>query len=296
MFLLASPLLKRTISVTLICFLSSFFTVQAASVWRVTHGNNTVYLGGTLHILSPEDYPLPSAYDEAYEASDTVVFETDLGALNSAEFLRQTLALMMYQDERTIKDVLSEQTYQQLSDYLASRNIPIEQVSKMKPAMLGISLSMLEMQRVGLTSQGVDNFFYTRAKEDGKQIEWFETPKEQLEIIASLGDGDEDAYIKYSLDELNTMTDLLGPLKTYWREGNMKGLYDVSMLDFRTDYPDVYDQVLTQRNLNWLPQIRQYLSSEQTEFVLVGTMHMAGKEGVIALLEKAGFTVTPVDE
>nr|WP_289847315.1 TraB/GumN family protein [Alteromonas sp. C1M14] len=286
--------MKRILSVTVVCLFSAFFHVQAASVWRVTNGDNTVYLGGTLHILSPDDYPLPAAYDTAYADADTLVFETDLGALNTPEFMRQTLALMMYQDERTIKDDLSDETYQQLSRYLASRQIPIQQVSKMKPAMLGISLSMLEMHRVGLTSQGVDNFFYAKAMEDQKQIDWFETPKEQLEIISRLGEGDEDAYIKYSLDELNTMTDLLDPLKTFWREGDMKGLYDVSMIEFKTEYPDVYDDVLTNRNQNWLPKIVAYLSSSQTEFVLVGTMHMAGEEGVIALLEKAGYTVTPV--
>ena len=48
-------------------FLSSLFTTlllsalscQAASVWQVSKGDNTIYLGGTLHILSPVDYPLP---------------------------------------------------------------------------------------------------------------------------------------------------------------------------------------------------------------------------------------------
>ena len=32
-----------------------------APVWRVTDGESTVYLGGTVHLLRPEDYPCPKS-------------------------------------------------------------------------------------------------------------------------------------------------------------------------------------------------------------------------------------------
>lgn len=274
----------------LCCVLS--FNSLAASVWEVTKNGNTVYLGGTLHILSPGDYPLPTAYDKAYKNADTVVFETDLAALNSPEFTQKTMALMMYTDGRTIKDDLSLETYQQLSDFLASRGLSIQQVSVMKPSMLGITLSMLEMQRQGLTSQGVDNFFFELASKDDKHIDWFETPEEQLTILANLGQGEEDAYIRYTLEELKTMPDLLGPLKKYWRNGDMTGLYEFSMAEFKADYPDVYADVLTTRNKAWLPKIERFLTTPDTELVLVGTMHMAGEEGVLSMLKAKGYKVT----
>ena len=99
-------------------FLSSLFTTlllsalscQAASVWQVSKGDNTIYLGGTLHILSPVDYPLPKQYDVAYQASDLLVFETDLAALVSPQFVEQTQQLMTYKNGRTIRDDLSEDT------------------------------------------------------------------------------------------------------------------------------------------------------------------------------------------
>ncbi|MBU3023340.1 TraB/GumN family protein [Aestuariibacter sp. A3R04] len=274
----------------LFCLIS--FNGFAASVWEVSKNGNTVFLGGTLHILSPSDYPLPSPYNKAYENADTIVFETDLGALNSPEFTRRMMALMMYSDGRTIKDDLSAETYKQLSEFLASRGLSIQQVSAMKPSMLGITLSMLEMQRQGLTSQGVDNFFFTQAGNDGKGIDWFETPEQQLTILANLGSGEEDAYIRYTLDELKTMPDLLSPLKKYWRTGDMTGLYDFSMAEFKADYPDVYNDVLTNRNKAWLPKIEAFLATPETEFVLVGTMHMAGEEGVLAMLKAKGYSVS----
>lgn len=50
----------------------------AAPVWQVTQGNNTFYLGGTIHVLSQEDYPLPASFELAYGASEMLFFETDV--------------------------------------------------------------------------------------------------------------------------------------------------------------------------------------------------------------------------
>lgn len=280
-------------------FLSSLFTTfllsalscQAASVWQVSKGDNTIYLGGTLHILSPDDYPLPQQYDVAYQASDLLVFETDLAALVSPQFVEQTQQLMTYKNGRTIRDDLSEDTYQQLKTYLARYGVSVTQVEKMKPSFLGITLSMMALQHAGLTNPGVDNFFFTKADADEKRVDWFETPTQQLEILSKLGEGEEDAYIRYSLEELDTMSETLEPMKQAWRNGNMNQLFDSSMDTFKNDYPQVYANVLTKRNLAWLPKIEEYLATPETEFVLVGTMHMAGPDGVLSMLETKGFTV-----
>jgi len=34
------------------------------SVWEVTSAGNTIYLGGTVHLLRPSDYPLPEEYEQ----------------------------------------------------------------------------------------------------------------------------------------------------------------------------------------------------------------------------------------
>jgi uncharacterized protein YbaP (TraB family) len=45
------------------------------------------------------------------------------------------------------------------------------------------------------------------------------------------------------------------------------------------------------RNLNWLPKIEEYLITPKTEFVMVGTAHLIGEEGIIAQLKKLGYKV-----
>ena len=59
-------------------------TVEAGSpVWKVSKGSNYLYVGGTVHILSETDYPLPYAFELAYQR---------LAALVGAEFLQESAA------------------------------------------------------------------------------------------------------------------------------------------------------------------------------------------------------------
>jgi uncharacterized protein YbaP (TraB family) len=51
---------------------------------------------------------------------------------------------------------------------------------------------------------------------------------------------------------------------------------------------------LDDRNLNWIPQIKNFVK-EQNTFIAVGAGHLGGPNGVIRLLEKEGYVLTPVD-
>ena len=58
------------------------------------------------------------------------------------------------------------------------------------------------------------------------------------------------------------------------------------------DFPDIYQSLLVDRNNNWLPQIEAMFDSKDTEFVLVGALHLVGKDGLLQRLEAAGYKVT----
>ncbi len=275
-----------TLFLTLLCF-----SAHAASVWKVSDGTHTMYFGGTLHVLSPDDYPLPGAYARAYDRADALVFETDIAALSSADFAAQSLQKLTYTDSTSLRDYISDDTLNQLQAYLQTHGIPLDQVMKLKPALVGITLSMVEFQRIGLTSQGVDKFYYTTASDDGKPMHFLETPAEQLDFIAAMGSDDEDAYIRYAIQDVQQIPDMLDTLKENWRKGDMAQFYALSMAEFEQTYPDIYDLLLTRRNNTWMPVLKSLMATPATEFVLVGAMHMPGETGLLAQLKAAGYTV-----
>jgi len=272
-------------------FLFTCSWTHAASVWQVSKAGNTVYIGGTLHILSPQDFPLPNAYGIAYNQADKLVFETDIAGLNSPRFQQDSRARLTYSDGTQLKDVLSKETYQALKAHLAARQMDITAMANYTPALISITLSFAELRLLGLTSQGVDEFYYFKAMTDGKALDWFESPQQQLEFIAALGGEDEDQMIRYALEDVKQLPKALGELKKYWQSGDMGALYQSQGKSFHDDFPKIYQQLLVQRNENWLPAIEEMLTTSKTEFVLVGTMHLSGPDSVLDMLMKRGYSV-----
>lgn len=284
--------LLRSFSLPLVAAVSIFTaSVDAASVWKVTSGDHSLYIGGTIHILAPEDYPLPEEYETAYKQASTLVFETDMAAVNTVEFQQKMLGMMTYTDGRSLQDDLSKQNYSKLEAHLAQRGIPIAQMAAMKPSLISITLSIIELQGLGFTSEGVDQFYADKGSKAGKTIQWLETPDEQLSFLANLGGDDNDALIEYTLRDIKKMPTMIGDMRTSWREGDMQKLADLSIVPFKKDYAQIYQDLIVTRNANWMPHIQDMLKTANVEFILVGAMHLAGEDSVLKQLKAQGYSV-----
>lgn len=78
----------------LACFTALLLQVSVTSVsadspvWKVAKGDNHLFIGGTVHVLSSADYSLPEAFGKAYGASSIIVFEADIQDLQTKAFKR----------------------------------------------------------------------------------------------------------------------------------------------------------------------------------------------------------------
>ncbi|GEA13383.1 TraB/GumN family protein [Alteromonas sp. KUL49] len=266
----------------------------SASVWKVSKGESTIFVGGTLHLLSEGDYPLPTPYEIAFDKASSIVLETDLDAVNSPAFSQQLLQQLSYSDGSTIQSHLSEDTYNALASHFASRGWPIESVSLLKPQLVSLTLTIGELQRLGLTLEGVDSHYAQKAKGAGKTLAWLESPEQQLAFIVAMGEDDPDGLIQYTLEDIKTLPENLSLMKDYWFKGDLKGMTTDILDVFAKDYPEVYKSILVERNHNWLPHLISFFDSPEVEFVLVGALHLPGNGGVLALLEAQGYTVEKV--
>lgn len=263
-----------------------------SSVWAVKSGTNTVYLGGTVHLLRPGDYPLPPEFEQAYSESSAVYFETDINSMNDLSVQAQMLQQLTYTDERTLKSVLNDEAYNALTEYTEALGLPLMMLEKFKPGMIISTLQVLDFQRLGFTPQGVDMHFNTRARADGKTIGQFETIQEQIGFLASMGEGDESEFILLSLKDLENTDNLMNDMIAAWRAGDSEQLSKLFVDDMKQQAPALYQSLLVSRNLDWLPDIEAMLRDSDTEFVLVGAAHLVGEEGLVALLAAKGYEVT----
>lgn len=281
---------KWTIAV-LLFFFSISFSHAGSPVWEVSNGTNTLYLGGTIHVLAQADYPLPKVFDTAYKNAEVLVFETDIGKMQDPEFGRQMMGQMVYSDGNTLQTLVQPSTLSALAEFSSQRGIPIENLIPLKPGMVMVFLTLAELERLGAGGAGVDEFYFKKAMQDRLPIQFFESPIEQIKFLTDIGIGKEDEMIKYILKDIDNLPTLLPIMKHAWRSGDNERLYKESLAPLKNDYPEIYHSLIVKRNLAWMPAIRQMLTTPEVEFILVGALHLAGDQGLIELLRKEGVSV-----
>ena len=275
----------------LLCLMIPFHTFAETSLWKVSKGDSELFIGGTIHVLSASDYPLPMEFEQAYKQSHTIVFETDLAAMALPETQQELLQRVMYKEGRTLKDDLSAETYKALVDYAASVGLMIESLNQFKPPMVMITLLMNELHRLGMADTGVDNFFNQKAIADGKSIGELESVQVQLDVIENMGKGHEDEMILSTIAEMKELPLIMDEMKQAWRKGDMKTLEKIGVSEMKTDFPDLYRLLLVERNNAWIPKIEVMLATPEIELVLVGALHLVADEGVITRLRSLGYEV-----
>ncbi|MBU8911192.1 MAG: TraB/GumN family protein, partial [Desulfobacterales bacterium] len=260
----------------LCCIIFNAHAYAKSPVWKISKDGYHLFLGGTIHLLTESDYPLPGAFETAYNNSMLLVLETDLQKFGSPEFQQTILQKTMYAGEQNITQFLKPDTIQALKKHLTSRGIPTESMLKFKPGMLSAALTMVELQRLGLMGTGVDEFFNLRALNEKREIKYLETVYDQLEFLSKMGEGNENELIKYTLKDLKDLPRLFGSMKEAWVNGDNTQLQKVALDPWRGLFPKLYNSILVERNNNWIPQIERMLKTKEVEFVLFGALHLAG--------------------
>jgi uncharacterized protein len=292
-----SVFVRRTILRVLLLVTALFMVPASAdsSVWRVSDGSRHIYLAGTIHLLRAQDYPLPAVYEKAYQDSDRLYFETDIGGLSDMGLQQRMLQQLTYQDGRTLRSVLNEEAYAALEAYTQSVGMPLAMMQTFKPGLLTTTLSVIEFQRLGFTPQGVDAYFHTRAMGDGKPRGELESIDDQIALLAAMGEGYESEFVLYSLSDFEQIGDMIEPMISAWRAGDVDGLEDNFITPMLEKTPALYESMLVRRNEAWLPRIEAMFSQDGTEYVLVGAAHLAGERGLLAMLAARGYHINQLD-
>jgi uncharacterized protein YbaP (TraB family) len=264
-------------------------------VWKVSKGERYLYLGGTFHMLAASDYPLPAGFDKAYADASVLVFETDIRALRTPLFRQQLMHALMFADGQTLQAVIRPQTYSDLRDYLQSRQMDIGQFDLFKPALVTLSLTLMELHRLGLDSMGVDQHYSQLADRDQKPFRQLETLDQQVAFLATMAEGREDDLLTYTLRDMLDLPTTIELLRSAWREGDIQGLEGVGLVGMMKDFPTVYTSLVLNRNRAWLPEIEAMLADEAVELVLVGGLHLAGEDGLLKQLQQRGYTLQQLD-
>ncbi len=260
---------------------------------RVSDADTTVYLFGTVHLLSPSTEWMNDEISAALTSSRAVYFEvpTEPEALAPHAALLQSLALNP--SGVTLSSLLTPEQRTRAEQVATQSNIPFAQLEPMRPWIVAITLAMTRLVQRGADPEaGVDRAIAARAREAGQEVRYLEDIPTQLRAIGDLSTEVQVELLVQSLDEIEESEAHFDAMVAAWQSGDAAFLERELVGEMRVEAPELYEAMLIQRNRAWVDVLATLMANEPgTFFVAAGAAHFTGPDAVQVGLAARRLTV-----
>ena len=254
------------------------------------------YLYGTIHIIDGKDFYLPKGTMSAFDASKKVVFEIDMKDMTDMSKLMGMMNKIFMKDGKTLKDLVTDDEYKMIGDHFQKMGMPIFMLERMKPMFL-TAFAYADMDPSGLKNGNMKSYemeFMEMAQNTGKETSGLETIDFQINLFDEIP---YEVQAKMLVDALRSADsegdDEFKKMTKMYIDQDIQAMVKM-IADEGSSVSGFEDKLVSGRNKNWIPLIIEDAKKSQT-FFAVGAGHLAGPEGVIHLLRKAGYEIKPVN-
>lgn len=290
--------MKKITAIFLLAMISLASAAQKKNnslLWKIS-GNGLEkpsYLFGTIHMLCKEDAFLSENMLKAIREADRVYLELDMD--NLFEMIGMVSKMKMKNDT-TLKDLLTAEEYALTKAFFEKKQtmLPFTVLETYKP-MVASSL-LMESSMVCDQQVAMETLIMDEAKKNGKRIDGLETMAYQMSVFDSIPYSLQAKELYKSIvdDEKSKQEGekLMTAMMNAYREQDLEKLSDL-IATADNDMRGFEDLLLYNRNRNWVAKLKTLLH-EKALVVAVGAGHLPGDQGVIELLRKEGYKLTPV--
>ena len=277
-------------------------------LWQAKRGDTTIWLFGTYHLYDAEALKFMGRIRPLIQLADTVFVEgttEDMDRLKS-ETLRRP-ELMFNYDNPTLPDSLSEADWQVLSAEIKARGIPPFLAAKMAPWLVSVTLSLpvCAVKLMAEGKKGLDFQIMEYASAEGKPIKALERFDTILTIFADLSFDDQIKMVQSAIPSLANGEDAFATMRAQYLNGRVLEIWEFSRLlayEHSTFSRAEVDEMMAtteislmrDRNLDWLSRLLPEAEGK-TVFLAAGALHLAGRHGLLTLLDQRGFELLRLD-
>ncbi len=247
------------------------------------------YLFGTMHLVEKDYFYFPKNLEKIVSKTDLLVMEI-AGIPNEAEVLKYITL-----KEGSLFDFFTAEQTDSIFVWARSKMGMSEQLfrtslSKMKPFVL-VQLAT-QLQYLGKT-ESYEMKFQSIAENKKIAQKGLETIEFQMSLFDNLKKSEQAEMVMQEIRDSKKSDAQLKQIQQLYKRQNIDSLYMLiqegeDMLTFKQS------DFLEKRNHTWIPKIIEMLHENKC-FIAVGAGHLGGKDGIIRLLQKEGYTLTPVE-
>lgn len=266
-------------------------------LWRIERpGLAPSWLFGTMHSSAPDALNLPGSVLRALAGSQVVVGELDMAKVNYGAIMASALLPA----GESLADHLSPELYERTLAAVAPLGLAPAVADRLEIWFLGLMLSNdpaeIERQRQGKAV--LDDWLQQEGRRQGKTIVGLETLQEQLAIFAGWPEPLQVAMLRAALDFPGLIAGSNAALTALWLDGDLPSMWRLFRVSLLGSGPEFRRRMTEDLVLSRNHQMAERLAPILTlggVFVAVGALHLAGEEGLVALLQDQGWSVTRAD-
>ena len=267
------------------------------AIWKTGDQDTTVYLMGTIHILKPGLEWESDTFKAAWDEADTAYFEADVISPEAQQAAAPVvMSEAIYTDGTQFADLFSAEEAERINEGLAPYGTTVSSLNNMRPWFVSIQIAQLALSKAGGDpAAGIEMILGQRAVIEGKDLAYFETMTDQINMIASIDDEVWATAIVEGIDELENVEAYFAELIGLWYHGKADELAD-TLLESWDETPSLKTTLLDDRNKAWADELdRAIKEDEGVIFVAVGAGHLAGENSVQDYLEGLGHEIERVN-
>jgi uncharacterized protein YbaP (TraB family) len=261
-------------------------------LWKVTSPTTKVYLLGSIHMGTPDFYPLPQGMESAFAASKVLAVEVNIKNIDSAGALGLTQERGLYGEGDTLSRHLSKQTSDALDQFCSKSGVPRELFEPFKPWLAAMTVTVLGMQQAGDDQKlGIDMHFLDEVK-PLQRIDELETADFQMSVLSSGTEQEQQEFLAATLKQMANAKESMQKMNQAFVAGD-EGKIE-QMMEEESEPKSFFKRLVEDRNVDMAARVENYLKGTEQCFVVVGVGHLVGPKGIVKLLEAKNYRVDRV--
>ena len=280
------------------------------NLWRAERDGAILHLAGTFHIGDARLAPLMQRIAPLIADAAVVLVEVtpeEERRLQAA--MADDPALAFITEGPTLRDRLDDSEWADYAAQMRARGVPPMLASRFRPWLAFITLSVPAclVAPDGTMPPGLDDRVITHARGSGVPVVPLEGMEVLFEIFDTLTDDEALDILRATLRQAELSEDVFATLLNAYLDGEHRLAWEFGRNWIPEAVADLFpperleplnlrleEALLGRRNRAWLPEILDAAGSGPV-FVAVGAAHLSGDDGLLDLLDRAGFRLTRLD-
>jgi uncharacterized protein YbaP (TraB family) len=262
-------------------------------LWQVSRpGVAASYVFGTIHLPDPRALEIPEPVLRALGEARSYAMEAPQWDGHAWRLYEAA----QFEDGRRLEDVVGAETFALVRAALAPRAIPEPVLARLKP---WAALANIVVMPEGYAHVTLDQRLFALARERRLKFDVLEGTEEHIAVFDGIPLATQVAMLRHTLEHRDALAAMIEPTLQAWLKRDLAGIHAVNQR-IAARYPEMAPHyrvfmrhLVENRSVTMAHRLHLPLRGGGV-FVAVGATHLYGDKGILRLIERQGYRVSPL--